>query len=116
MGLAAVLKSLFIAPAYKSRGEEMIAQFLEEAGIPFWYEKELLLENGRYRERFLPDFTLKRRKYIEYWGMLDFDPAYEKRMRYKMAIYRRNQVDFLSIYGRNLYREQYKRKIEAFVK
>ncbi len=118
MGIVEVVRGLFVpTPQYKSVGETAVAQFLTEQGIPFWYERELLLDNGRYHERFLPDFTLKRKpKHIEYWGMIDHDKDYAKRMRYKMAIYHKNKLDFLSVYPSELYREKYKRKIEKFVK
>jgi hypothetical protein len=118
MGIVEVVKGLFVsAPQYKSTGEELVAKFLAEAGIPFWYEKELILFNGRYNERFLPDFTIRRKpKYIEYWGMIDHDVEYARRMRYKMAIFHRNNIDFLSVYPSELYREKYKKKIEKFVR
>ena len=89
MGIIELVSRLFaVTPHYKSIGEHLIAQFLKESGLPFWYERELILPNGRFNERFLPDFTLKRKpKYIEYWGMVDHDKDYVKRMKYKMVIY-----------------------------
>ncbi len=102
---------------YKSGGEQAIGRFLAEQGIPFWYEQELLLNNGRYEERFLPDFSLRKKpKHIEYWGMVDHDKGYVKRMKYKMAIYHRNGVDFLSVYPSQLRGDKYKGMIEEFVK
>ncbi len=100
---------------YKSVGERAIAEFLGEEGIPFWYEKPLLLGNGWYREKFLPDFTFRKKpKHLEYWGMIDHDSGYVRRMRYKMAIYHRNNIDFLSIYPSELRKGRFKRKIMGF--
>ncbi len=120
MGLIELVRRIIpvsIEPDYKSGGERAIAKFLSEQGIPFWYEQELILPNGRYNERFLPDFTLKRKpKHIEYWGMADHDRGYVKRMKYKMAIYHRNNIDFLSLYERDIKWDRYQKKIEDFVK
>jgi hypothetical protein len=45
--------------------------------------------------------------WIEYWGLLDArdkptSKRYEKSMRYKMARYHQNRINFISLYPSNL--------------
>ncbi len=57
----------------RSKSEAIIADMLYELGIPYFYEKEVILKNGKVR---YPDFTALRvrdRKvfYLEHFGLLD---------------------------------------------
>lgn len=54
----------------RSKSEVIIANLLQQAGIPFTYEEPLYAEDGSF---FLPDFTLRiggEKYYWEHWGMM----------------------------------------------
>lgn len=80
----------------KSKGEAWIAETLHAAGIPFQYEKKLVLldESGR-RVTLHPDFTIPvgrgKSIYWEHKGML-LDEDYAEMDNRKMALYYRNGI------------------------
>lgn len=71
----------------RSRGEALIAERLYAYGIPFRYEQELILPDGRLA---VPDFTFEGANgeefYLEFCGMMD-DTNYVARHCRKMAAY-----------------------------
>ncbi|MCR5824249.1 MAG: hypothetical protein K6G60_07460 [Lachnospiraceae bacterium] len=83
----------------RSKSEVLIANTLLELGIPYHYEKMLVLKNGGTR---YPDFTLldvraREEVFLEHFGMLD-DEEYRRNCLHKLDEYRNN-----GIYpGRNL--------------
>lgn len=83
----------------RSKSEAIIADILFELGIPYHYEKELRLKNGKIR---YPDFTLLKvseRKvfYLEHLGLLD-NEEYRKSCLVKFDEYRKSGIYF----GENL--------------
>ena len=89
-------------PAYRSRGEKTIADFLGEVGIPFEYEAPLLVrDRGRpklwYPDSSLPDYG----QVIEYFGVVG-DPAYDRLKRKKATVYRRNNIPAVFLEPRDL--------------
>ena len=74
----------------RSKSEVIIADVLDEVGIPFLYEKPLALKSGAVH----PDFTLldicrRREMYWEHLGMMD-DPDYRNNAYYKIRKYEEN--------------------------
>ena len=77
----------------RSKSEAIIADILDEFGIPYHYEKPLRLENGLLK---YPDFTLlkvddRREIYLEHFGMLD-NVEYMQGACKKLYEYQRNGV------------------------
>ena len=77
----------------RSKSEAIIADILYDLGIPYIYEKKLVMKDGSSRR---PDFTLldvKRRKeiYLEHFGLLD-DPEYLAKTLQKLDEYRANGI------------------------
>lgn len=77
----------------RSKSEVMLADMYYEMGIPYRYEAELCLENGKKK---YPDFTLlnvSNRKiiYHEHMGLMD-DEQYRKANLMKLDEYRRNGI------------------------
>ena len=75
----------------RSKSEVLIANVLDEFGVPYIYEKPLRLENDIM---LLPDFTLldvknRREVYLEHFGMID-DPEYMARTFEKIREYESN--------------------------
>ena len=75
----------------RSKSEALLADILCEKGIPYHYEQELVLLNGKAR---YPDFTLLNKRtrevlYLEHFGLLDDE------------MYRRDCLDKLDEYARN---------------
>ncbi len=83
----------------RSKSEAIIADLLDELGIPYHYEKPLKLEGGVVK---YPDFTVldvreRREIYWEHFGRLD-DAEYIGRNLSKLDMYRASGVFF----GKNL--------------
>ncbi len=75
----------------RSKSEAMLADILNEKSIPYRYEQELVLPNGKTR---YPDFTLLNKRtrevfYLEHFGLLDDE------------MYRRDCLDKLDEYAEN---------------
>lgn len=91
----------------KSRAEKRIADYLFTNGIKYQYEK--IVKTGGFGERiakadfFLTDYNVV----VEYWGMVNVEDKktnskYVRQMRWKMAMYFKHRIDFISIYPCNL--------------
>ena len=83
----------------RSKSEMDIANLLDQMGIPYRYEAELILHNGGVR---YPDFTLLKIKtreiiYYEHFGLLD-DSGYRRENLQKIGEYNQNGI----ILGKNL--------------
>ncbi len=77
----------------RSKSEVLIANILFELGIPYHYEKQLVLRNGGKR---YPDFTLlnvrtRREIYLEHFGLLD-DQEYRTGCLHKLDDYMENGI------------------------
>ena len=77
----------------RSKSEVLIADRLKKLGIPYRYECELVLKDGR---KIYPDFTIlnirKRRiLYYEHLGKME-DPAYVLRNLQRFDWYRENDI------------------------
>ena len=89
----------------KSKGEKQIADYLNQAGIKYKYEKKFITKNCKTIH---PDFYLpKYDVFVEYWGLVDADNSriknnYVKSMKWKMAQYHSKNQKFISIYPKNL--------------
>lgn len=75
----------------RSKSEILIANMLNQRGIPYRYECAIYLDNNT---KFFPDFTIlnvRKRKviYHEHFGMMS-DPDYCESVVYKLASYNRN--------------------------
>lgn len=86
----------------RSKSEKIIADELFRRGIPYKYEKPLVLEDRGRKITFRPDFTIlnvpQRKRYIlEHLGMMD-DPAYVAGAMRKLNIYEKNNY----LLGRDL--------------
>lgn len=84
----------------RSKSEILIADILNEYGVPYRYECPLHLDGGKV---WFPDFTLlnintRTEAYLEHFGMLD-DPDYRSDFFRKISIYNANGI----IPGVNLY-------------
>ena len=83
---------------FRSRGERKIADGLKALGIPFEYEKPLLLyRHGKARMWYL-DFTLPREGiYIEFFGMQG-DADYDRLLQQKLVTFKENHLDVIALY------------------
>ncbi|XME02285.1 hypothetical protein QYZ88_016690 [Lachnospiraceae bacterium C1.1] len=77
----------------RSKSEAILADIFYELGIPYRYEEQIRLKNGKNK---YPDFTLlniKRREeiYLEHMGLLD-DEEYRKSNFKKLDEYRENGI------------------------
>lgn len=82
----------------QSRGEQQIANFLNQAGIEYRYDERVRIIDG-YAIRpdfYLPEFDL----YLEYWGMDTID--YQIGMLKKKKLYQQTGKRLVSIYREDL--------------
>ena len=94
----------------RSKGERVIADYFTRHNIVYQYEADATSNDWFiFKSRISrPDFYLpKYNLFVEYWGMVDsFDrgtrDSYVRSMRWKMAQYHRNNIQFVSIYPSNL--------------
>ena len=78
----------------RSKSEKIIADELDRQGVPYHYEKPLLLQADGQMKEFHPDFTVMNIttgevKYIEHLGMMD-NPGYYNNVLMKLDAYERN--------------------------
>ncbi|MFA4871523.1 MAG: hypothetical protein WC610_00465 [Patescibacteria group bacterium] len=86
----------------RSKAEKKIANYFTDHGVKFQYEKRLYL-GPRSSRPFRPDFYLSDYGvYVEYWGLADSDPDYDRRHRVKLAAYHKHKIPVISIYPRQL--------------
>ena len=92
-----------LEPPYRSRGEAQVGRLLDRYGIPFFYEKPLLLYDRGTRRVWHPDFTLTdaQRTVVEYAGMPDV-PDYQAGIIHKQGAYAANGIPAVFIYPLDL--------------
>ena len=84
-------------PAYRSRAEREIGEFLDSRHIPFIYEKPTaVMDAGQFRTWY-PDFALQCGPLIEYFGVTG-DRHYLEGARHKLRVYQENQFDVIPLY------------------
>src|SRR5208283_239027 len=93
----------------KSRGEKYIADYFFQKGIKYEYEKTAKTHAWIFAQKISkPDFYLPEYDvYVEYWGLVDADKKrvkseYVRSMKWKMAMYHKNKIKFISLYPSNL--------------
>jgi hypothetical protein len=93
----------------RSRAEQRIADYFDEIGLRYEYEREIKTGIWIFTEKvsspdfYLPDYDV----YVEYWGMLNVENNYDRSkytraMKYKMARYHDLGIKFISIYPDNM--------------
>jgi hypothetical protein len=93
----------------KSKGEKYIADYFIRNSINYEYEKPARTHALIFKEKiskpdfYLPDYDV----YVEYWGLVDVEKRklnreYERTMKWKMAMYYKNKIKFISLYPSNL--------------
>jgi DNA helicase-4 len=93
----------------RSRAEQRIADYFDEIGLRYEYEREIETGIWIFTEKvsapdfYLPDYDV----FVEYWGMLNVDNEYDRSkytraMKYKMARYYDLGIKFISIYPDNM--------------
>ena len=83
----------------RSRAEAMIDDWLFNRHIAHAYERKLPVEEDALCDFYLPQGNV----YVEFWGKED-DPAYARRMREKQEIYKRHNLQLVSLTDTELYR------------
>lgn len=84
----------------KSHAEARIANYFNNQGVRYSYEPQLRKRSGRKFAKpdfYLPDLNV----YVEYWGLTS-SPEYVKTMKWKMAQYHDQGIEFISLYPQNL--------------
>ena len=87
----------------RSKGEKYIADYFFDNNINYEYEKRIEVSFWIFRkiiaklDFFLNDYGV----YVEYWGLLE-NSDYRKIMAFKMNIYRRYSIKYISLYPDNL--------------
>ena len=96
---------------YKSRGEQRIAEYLDERGFDFTYERPVALLDKGLTKIWHPDFYLNDFHIIvEYFGMAgngDYDRITDR----KRLIYKSNKIDVIEIVPAD-FRNSWKKKID----
>lgn len=94
----------------KSRAEKRIADYFFQNSIRYEYEKTARAHFFIFSSKISkPDFYLTDYNvYVEFWGLLDVEDKatrsrYEKEMRWKMAMYHKHKIMFISLYPSNLH-------------
>jgi len=89
----------------RSASEGRIADYFTKNNIRYVYEQSA---RGRGRRISRPDFYLPDHGvYVEFWGLVDAEDSrlrsrYVRTMKWKMAMYHKNHIKFISIYPSNL--------------
>jgi hypothetical protein len=92
-----------LEPPYRSRGEAQVGRLLDRYGIPFFYEKPLMIHDRDKYRLWHPDFTLPTYGdlVVEYAGMPEI-PEYAQGLRHKMEAYSRNAIPAVFVYPEDL--------------
>jgi len=86
-----------VTSKYRSEGERKIASFLDSYGIPYIYEKPILvIDNGKPRIWY-PDFSVYGSIILEYFG-IQGDADYDNGIEHKKKVYAENQIEMIPIY------------------
>ena len=84
----------------RSRGEQLIDNWLYYHGILHAYERKIPIEEQIYCDFFLPQVR-EEGVYVEYWG-LEGEQEYENRKAQKLNIYNKHNLRLISISNRDL--------------
>ena len=100
---------------YKSKGEKMIADFLNELEIKFVYEKPFMIKDPEDNLRIVyPDFWLSEFGIIiEYFGM-EGNESYDVITKRKKEMYKKDYLEMIPVYPVTLkknWKEYIKKKI-----
>ena len=94
---------------YDSPGEKQIAEYFKRKNIRFDLHPKVRVSKFRWIDLpffkieltpdfFLPEFNV----FVEYWGMID-NEKYKEKSRFKKKKYKENDVEFISLYPKNLH-------------
>ena len=99
-------------PPYKSRGEAQVGRLLDRYGIPFFYERPLVVYDRRKYRVWHPDFLLPgyNRLVVEYAGMPDV-PKYMEGILHKENVYKANRIPVLFVYPRHLKEPEWPKRL-----
>ena len=88
--------------AFKSAGEQRIADFLDHHGIRYIYEPPTAVTQHGKTRLWYPDFLLTEYGlYIEYYGRVG-DPDYDRGILEKAAAYEASGLEVIPIYPHHL--------------
>ena len=88
--------------AFKSAGEQRIADFLDRHGIKYIYEPPTAVTQHGKTRLWYPDFLLPEYGlYIEYYGRTG-DPDYDRGILEKTAAYKASGLEVIPIYPLHL--------------
>jgi hypothetical protein len=92
-------------PEYRSWGEQRIAGVLDQYGVPYEYERPVLVVDRSkpriwYPDLWLPDASVA----IEYFGMAG-EPDYDRGLERKTRVYAENGIGMVPVYRQQLGRE-----------
>jgi hypothetical protein len=88
---------------FKSGGERLIGNFLDNHKIRYQYEPAILVSDLHDKQRLwyldfkLPEYAA----FIEYFGMAG-KPSYDEGIKAKMAVYKKMEMDVIPIYPSTL--------------
>jgi len=82
----------------KSQGERRVAEFLDNYGIRYIYEKPVAILDGNktkiwHPDFYLPDFGV----YVEFYGLAG-QPDYDRGIQRKTSLYSANGIDVVGVY------------------
>ena len=93
---------------YDSLGERKIAEYFKRKNIRFDLHPKVKVRKFKwidlpfFKVELTPDFFLPEfGVFVEYWGMID-DEDYKEKFRFKKRKYKENDIDFISLYPKNL--------------
>lgn len=89
-------------PVFKSWGEQQIAGVLDRYGIPYDYERPILVIDRSKERLWYPDFWLPDPSVaVEYYGLAG-DPEYDHGIDRKAHVYAQNGIGMVPVYRQNL--------------
>ena len=87
---------------YRSNGEKIIANMLDQYRISFVYEPDIYLKEGNKRYIWHPDFYLPEyQTIVEYFGMQG-DDDYDNGTKRKKKFYHQNHYNLIPVYPETL--------------
>ena len=82
----------------RSAGERRIAGYLDAQGIPYEYERPLLVLDQDKPRIWYPDFYLPELAiYLEYYGLAG-QPDYDQSVQHKQGVYRAMKIDVVPLF------------------
>jgi hypothetical protein len=92
-------------PRYKSYGEGRIAAVLDQYGVPYQYERPLLVIDRNKQRLWYADFWLSDASVaVEYFGLAG-QPEYDRSIDHKTQVYAENGIGMVPVHRRHLGRE-----------